>query len=66
FEINQGSLPAGSLLQMGFYNLSNQSNGATGPLSLDLAGDRSTGVFNYWGLVNNNGVYEWTIVGQSQ
>lgn len=66
FEINQGSMPAGSLLQMGFYNLSNQSNGATGPLSLDLAGDRSTGVFNYWGLVNNNGVYEWTIVGQSQ
>jgi len=65
-EAKEGHIVGGVDLQQDFYNLSNQSSGATGIITLDTSGDRSNGVFNYWGLTNVNGAYNWTIVGQSQ
>ena len=39
--------------------------GITGPLTLNAAGDRSTGSFDYWGIVSERGVYKWKLVGKS-
>lgn len=39
--------------------------GITGPLLLNPAGDRSTGAFDYWGIVLENGSYKWKLVGKS-
>ncbi|MEY4595446.1 MAG: hypothetical protein RIQ47_1856 [Bacteroidota bacterium] len=64
-EANNGLPATGTTLQSSFYTLSNQYSGATGTVMLNSAGDRATGSFNYWGLIYNNGVYSWTMVGQS-
>lgn len=39
--------------------------GITGPLMLNTAGDRSTGSFDYWGIVFEGGSYKWKLVGKS-
>lgn len=39
--------------------------GITGPVQLNAAGDRSSGSFDYWGIVFENGAYYWTLVGKS-
>jgi branched-chain amino acid transport system substrate-binding protein len=39
--------------------------GITGPVQLNAAGDRSTGSFDYWGIVFENGLYQWELVGKS-
>lgn len=39
--------------------------GITGPLMLNEAGDRSTGSFDYWGIVLEGGSYKWKLVGKS-
>jgi branched-chain amino acid transport system substrate-binding protein len=39
--------------------------GITGPLLLNAAGDRSTGSFDYWGIVLEGGSYKWKLVGKS-
>ncbi len=39
--------------------------GITGPLLLNAAGDRSTGSFDYWGIVFEGGSYKWKLVGKS-
>jgi branched-chain amino acid transport system substrate-binding protein len=39
--------------------------GITGPLMLNASGDRSTGSFDYWGIVMEGGSYKWKLVGQS-
>ena len=39
--------------------------GITGPLLLNTAGDRSTGSFDYWGIVLEGGSYKWKLVGKS-
>ena len=49
-----------------FQASANSFMGATGLISLDANGDRSNGVFDFWGLQNNNGTYEWVFVGQSE
>jgi ABC-type branched-subunit amino acid transport system substrate-binding protein len=49
-----------------FQASANSFMGATGLITLDENGDRSNGVFDFWGLQNNNGVYEWVFVGQSE
>lgn len=49
-----------------FQESANSFLGATGIISLDANGDRSNGVFDFWGLQNNNGTYEWVFVGQSE
>ena len=39
--------------------------GITGPVVLNAAGDRAVGSFDYWGIVFDNGVYKWKLVGKS-
>jgi branched-chain amino acid transport system substrate-binding protein len=39
--------------------------GITGPMMLNAAGDRSTGSFDYWGIVLEGGSYKWKLVGKS-
>ena len=39
--------------------------GITGPVLLNAAGDRSTGSFDYWGIVLEGGSYKWKLVGKS-
>ncbi|MFM2226819.1 MAG: hypothetical protein RL664_162 [Bacteroidota bacterium] len=62
-----GGLPSdASDLQSWFYNASNLYSGATGVIELNANGDRANGTFDFWGLQNNNGTYEWVFVGQSE
>jgi len=49
-----------------FYNAANLYSGTTGIVELDVNGDRANGTFDFWGLQNNNGNYEWVFVGQSE
>ncbi len=65
-EQKNGFLSNGPGLQQDFYTLCNQSTGTTGPITLDVSGDRSSGVFNYWGLGLDSSGYYWTNFGQSQ
>jgi branched-chain amino acid transport system substrate-binding protein len=44
---------------------SNKYFGITGPVLLNAAGDRSTGSFDYWGIVLEGGSYKWKLVGIS-
>ncbi len=39
--------------------------GITGPVILNAAGDRSSGSFDYWGIVLEGGSYKWKLVGKS-
>jgi ABC-type branched-subunit amino acid transport system substrate-binding protein len=39
--------------------------GITGPVLLNAAGDRSSGSFDYWGIVLEGGSYKWKLVGKS-
>jgi branched-chain amino acid transport system substrate-binding protein len=39
--------------------------GITGPVLLNAAGDRSTGSFDFWGIVLEGGSYKWKLVGKS-
>ena len=48
-----------------FLKEANQYYGITGPMYLNLAGDRSKGNFDYWGIVNESGTYRWKWVGRS-
>ena len=64
---NEDGIPGNSAsLQSAFLNASNGYSGATGIISLNDNGDRSSGSFNYWGLENVNGSYQWVFVGQSE
>lgn len=48
-----------------FQSEANHHFGITGPLILDTYGDRKTGSFDYWGIVNEHGIYAWKLVGKS-
>ena len=64
---NEDGIPGNSAsLQSAFLNASNGYSGETGVISLNDNGDRSSGSFNYWGLENVNGSYQWVFVGQSE
>ena len=39
--------------------------GITGPVQLNAAGDRSSGSFDYWGIIFENGNYYWAFAGKS-
>jgi branched-chain amino acid transport system substrate-binding protein len=49
-----------------FQSTAGQFYGITGPLFLNIAGDRSKGSFDYWGIVSQNGTYTWKLVGKSK
>jgi branched-chain amino acid transport system substrate-binding protein len=63
---NLGLPEFGSALRNAFANASNGYQGITGLIMLNANGDRANGTFDYWGVENNNGVYNWYFVGQSQ
>jgi branched-chain amino acid transport system substrate-binding protein len=63
---NFGVPESAATLRTSFMNASNSYFGVTGPIQLNANGDRSNGTFDYWGVENNNGVYNWYFVGQSQ
>lgn len=65
-EAEDGIPGSAASLQSAFFNASNGYSGATGVISLNENGDRSSGSFNYWGLENDNGTYQWIFVGQSE
>jgi branched-chain amino acid transport system substrate-binding protein len=65
-EQNEGIPATGSSLFNSFMTLSNTHTGATGSIALNANGDRANGSFNYWGLAFANGVYTWSLVGQSE
>ncbi len=52
-------------LKQGFCTEADQYYGITGPLLLNANGDRSTGSFDYWGIVFEGGAYKWKLVGKS-
>ncbi len=65
-ENNAGIPTSNSTFKSEFYNLSNSHSGATGVISLNAAGDRANGSFDYWGVEDVNGVYGWVFVGSSE
>lgn len=48
-----------------FTQESSKYFGITGPLLLNTAGDRSTGSFDYWGIVLEGVSYKWKLIGKS-
>lgn len=48
-----------------FQKEANQFYGITGPMYLNMAGDRSKGTFDYWAIVNEGGTYKWKWVARS-
>jgi branched-chain amino acid transport system substrate-binding protein len=65
-EYNQGLPTSNATFKTEFFNLSNSHSGATGVISLNAAGDRANGSFDYWGVEVVNGVYGWVYVGSSE
>lgn len=60
-----GVSPTYELTNKVFTIESSKYFGITGPLLLNAAGDRSTGSFDYWGIVFDGGSYKWKLVGKS-
>ena len=52
-------------LKESFSMEANQFFGITGPVLLNEKGDRDIGSFDYWGIVEENGVFSWKVVGKS-
>lgn len=48
-----------------FQKEANQFYGITGPTFLNSSGDRGTGSFDFWGIVDEGGTYRWQWVGSS-
>jgi branched-chain amino acid transport system substrate-binding protein len=65
-EAEDGIPSSAASLQSAFLHASNGYSGATGVISLNDNGDRASGSFDYWGLENVNGTYQWVFVGQSE
>jgi len=65
-EAENGIPSSSASLQSAFFNASNGYSGATGIISLNDNGDRASGSFDYWGIENVNGTYQWVFVGQSE
>ncbi len=65
-EQNKGLPEGATALQQKFLTTTNGHAGVTGNIMLNENGDRASGTFDYWGVENNNGVYQWHFVGKSQ
>ena len=66
-ESSFSKYPVGfSTLKSVFQSDADRYYGITGPVILNEAGDRSVGSFDYWGIVNQGGSYQWKLVGRSQ
>jgi ABC-type branched-subunit amino acid transport system substrate-binding protein len=49
-----------------FFEIAVQHNGVTGITALNENGDRENGIFDYWGVQDNGGTYEWYFIGKSE
>lgn len=52
-------------LKTRFAEQANRFNGLSGPVLLNASGDRASGAFDYWGIVNEGGTFSWKVVGKS-
>lgn len=52
-------------LKTRFAEQANRFYGLSGPVLLDANGDRASGAFDYWGIVNEGGTFSWKVVGKS-
>ncbi len=48
-----------------FLEEADRHYGITGPVTLNAAGDRSIGSFDFWGVVSQGANYTWKLVGKS-
>ena len=55
-----------SKIKSNFIQQANSYYGATGPTLLNNAGDREIGSFDYWGIVAEDGIFTWKLVGKSE
>lgn len=53
-------------LKSEFVKQADRYNGVTGPTSLNAAGDRATGSYDYWGIAKDGNSYKWVAVGKSE
>jgi branched-chain amino acid transport system substrate-binding protein len=63
---NFGVPALGLPLRNAFVTAANGYQGITGPIILNVNGDRANGTFDYYGVQFSNNAYEWYFVGQSQ
>lgn len=54
-----------ALLKGNFEEQAENYSGATGPTELNNNGDRSVAVFGFWGIVYENGSYQWKLIDTS-
>jgi branched-chain amino acid transport system substrate-binding protein len=58
--------PVFDTLYANFVKKANSYTGITGSTKLNAAGDRATGSYDMWGLVEKNGGYVWEIKGKAE
>jgi branched-chain amino acid transport system substrate-binding protein len=49
-----------------FFDVAIHHNGVTGITALNENGDRENGIFDYWGVQDNGGTFEWYFIGKSE
>jgi ABC-type branched-subunit amino acid transport system substrate-binding protein len=49
-----------------FFEIAVQHNGVTGITALNENGDRENGIFDYWGVQDNGGSFQWYFIGKSE
>ena len=64
-EANNGLTDPFATLKTLFVEQANSHSGIVGAGSLDAAGDRATGTFDYFSIVKEGNVYVWKLVGKS-
>ena len=63
---NNGLPKCATALQQQFLIISNDHSGVTGDIMLNENGDRKSGTFDYWGVQNTGGSYQWYFVSKSE
>lgn len=64
-EGTKGSTADLATLKTLFVENANKNTGIVGAETLDAAGDRANGTFDYFGIVKVGGAYTWQLVGKS-
>ena len=64
-EENNGTTDGFDQLKTRFVEQANTHSGITGSDALDAAGDRATGVFDYFSIVKEGTEYVWKFIGKS-
>jgi hypothetical protein len=49
-----------------FFEIAVQHNVVTGITALNENGDRENGIFDYWGVQDNGGSFQWYFIGKSE